>query len=101
MMEAKMRTLSIGLAVGALSCFAADSSLAQQEAKDIIAAQIRSQGYACDHPARATRDAAASKPYGVVWRLTCENSTYRVTLVPNLAAKVELIDQDAKAQSGQ
>ena len=49
---------------------------------------------------RAPRaNAEASKPNAVVWVLTCENSTYRVTLVPNLAAQVELLDESNKDSS--
>ena len=67
---------------------------AQHDAKEIIAAQLRSQGFACDIPKSATRDAAASKPNETVWIVVCEKATYRVTLVPNMAAHVELLSQD-------
>jgi hypothetical protein len=62
---------------------------AQEGPKDIIAAQIRSQGYACDSPQSAERDMAASTANETVWMLRCQNAGYRVTLIPNLAAKVE------------
>jgi hypothetical protein len=97
--EAKMQRAFLGLATLALACVAADSAAAQQEPKDIIAAQLRSQGYTCDDPKSAARDAKASKPYGAVWLLTCENNTYRVTLIPNLAAQVELVDEGDKDTS--
>src|SRR5689334_14439537 len=99
--EAKVKhgSFAIKLAALALTCVAAEAAGAQQDPKDIIAAQIRSQGYACDHPKVATRDAQASKPYSVVWLLTCENSAYRVTLVPNLAAKVEIVSQTGRDSS--
>ncbi len=61
--------------------------------KDDIAAQIRAQGYACDQPQSATRDAQASKPDEEVWLLRCEGASYRVRLVPDMAAQVERIDQ--------
>ena len=93
-------SLGLKLVILAMACVAAEAAVAQQDPKDIIASQIRSQGYACDHPKSSTRDAQASKPYGVVWILTCDNGTYRVTLVPNLAAKVELIDQGGPDDSG-
>jgi hypothetical protein len=67
------------------------SAMAQGDAKDIIAAQLRLQGYACSDPISATRDPKASKPNATVWILVCENATYRATLVPNLAAQVEVI----------
>ena len=72
----------LGLTVG---------SSAQQDPKDIIASQLRSQGFACDKPKSATRDTSASKPYETVWIVACEKATYRTTLVPNMAARVEVI----------
>jgi hypothetical protein len=45
--------------------------------KSRLAAQIRTQGFACDKPRHATRDAELSKPNYAVWVLKCENATYR------------------------
>ncbi len=56
---------------------------------DIIAVQIRKQGYQCNNPSKAKRDAQASRPDLPVWILTCENATYRVRLVGNLADRIE------------
>ena len=69
---------------------------AQDDAKDfvatdIVAAQIRAQGFACDNPQSAKRDARASQPNETVWLLACENASYRVTLVPDMGAKVETL----------
>jgi hypothetical protein len=64
---------------------------AQEGPKDIIAAQIRSQGYACDSPQSVERDVSASTANETVWMLHCQNASYRVTLIPNLAAKVEKV----------
>jgi hypothetical protein len=61
--------------------------------KDDIAAQIRAQGYACDQPQSATRDAQASRPDEEVWLLRCEGASYRVRLIPDMAAQVERIDK--------
>jgi hypothetical protein len=55
----------------------------------VLAAQIRSQGFACDDAQKATRDAKLSKPDYEVWVLTCKNATYRIGRYPDLAAKVE------------
>ena len=57
--------------------------------KSKLAAQIRTQGFACDKPLEATRDAKLSKPNYAVWVLKCENATYRIGRYPNLAANVE------------
>ena len=64
---------------------------AEETPKDMLAAQIRSQGFVCDKPQRAVRDAKQSKPDHDVWVLTCENATYRISRYPDLAAKVELV----------
>ena len=57
--------------------------------KDTLAARIRVQGSACDKPLSAVRDAKRSKPDEAVWVLKCENATYRIRLIPDMAAKVE------------
>ena len=74
----------------ALGLGASESCLAQETPVGIIAAHIRMQGYTCDDPRQAERDAKASKPNETVWTLDCGNATYRVTLVPNMAARVEV-----------
>ena len=66
---------------------------AGQSPKVDIAAQIRAQGYACDQPQSATKDAQASKPDEEVWLLRCEGASYRGRLIPDMAARVERIDQ--------
>jgi gas vesicle protein len=64
--------------------------LTQAEA-NIISDHIRRQGYDCDEPRHAERDEQASRPNGAVWTLSCRNAKYRVTLIPDMAANVELI----------
>jgi hypothetical protein len=61
--------------------------------KNIIAAQIRDQGYKCDSPQSAVRDMRASKPDKDVWVLQCEDASYRVRLIPDMAAKIKRIDK--------
>ena len=70
---------------------------AQAGPTDIIAAKIRGQGYACDSPQSAERDATASTANEVVWMLRCQNASYRVTLIPNMAAKVEKVESNTNA----
>ena len=60
-----------------------------QTAMNALAAQIRTQGFACDEPQNATRDAQLSKPDYDVWVLTCKNATYRIGRYADMAAKVE------------
>src|SRR5690242_7783780 len=62
---------------------------ADETPKDMIASQVRREGSRCDNPKSATRDQALSKPDEAVWVLTCENATYRVRLIPDMAAKIE------------
>ena len=40
-------------------------------------------------PVSAERDAALSRPDEAVWILKCQNASYRVRLIPDLAARVE------------
>jgi hypothetical protein len=63
------------------------SSYAQTPADD-LAAQVRSQGYGCDQPIAATRDARLSKRDSAVWILRCRDSAYRVRLDPDMAARI-------------
>jgi hypothetical protein len=56
---------------------------------DIIAVQIRKQGYECKNPESAKRDPDASSADLPVWILKCENASYRVRLVGNMADHIE------------
>jgi hypothetical protein len=60
----------------------------RQTSKEIIADQIRSQGFTCDKPENAKRDRERSKPDDAFWILKCEKTTYRVRLIPDMAAAV-------------
>ncbi|WP_024519539.1 hypothetical protein [Bradyrhizobium sp. Tv2a-2] len=60
--------------------------------KSMLAARIRTQGFACDNPLEATRDTKLSKPNYAVWVLKCDNATYRISRHPNLVAKVEKLE---------
>jgi hypothetical protein len=71
--------------------FGSVARAAGQSPKEDIAAQIRTQGYVCERPLRAVRDARRSKPDYDVWVLKCSNATYRVGRYPDLAAKVEVL----------
>ena len=59
---------------------------------EIIAVQIRDQGYACDKALSAERDEKFSKPGEDATILKCGNASYRVRLIPDMAAKVEKLD---------
>ena len=59
--------------------------------QDVLAAQIRTQGFACDKALSSRRDAKRSKPDHQVWVLRCSNATYRVSRFPDMAAQVQKI----------
>ena len=58
---------------------------------DLLAVQIREQGYRCANAIKAERDAQRSKADEAVWVLQCDDGTYRIRLIPDMAAKVEKI----------
>ena len=62
---------------------------AEEMPAEIIAGQ-RDQGYSCDKALSAERDGERSDD--AVWILKCQNATYRVRLVPDMAAHVERLD---------
>jgi hypothetical protein len=62
---------------------------AQETAKELLAIQIRSQGYRCDMPVSAKRDQKHSGPDVSVWILRCEQNSYRMRLAPDMAARVQ------------
>jgi hypothetical protein len=63
--------------------------VAAETPQSMLAAQIRLQGFTCDKPLGASRDAKRSRPDRAVWILKCSNATYRVTRAPDMVAKVE------------
>jgi hypothetical protein len=65
-----------------------------EDTQNILAAQLRDQGYACDRPQSAERDVQASTPDEAVWVVQCENARYRMRLDPDMAAKVERLDSN-------
>jgi hypothetical protein len=83
--------LSAGAVAGVL---VGSPCLAQERPAEIIAAHIRTQGYACDKALSAQRNRKASQPNETVWLLRCSNGIYNVTLVPDLAAKVVLVKDE-------
>ena len=88
-----LTVLVLGLAFGAGDIALISSAQAQQETDaEIIAVQIRKQGYTCGKAEKAERDVKASKPNVPVWILTCDNARYRVHVLADLADKVERLD---------
>lgn len=60
---------------------------ADERPAEIIAAQIRDQGYMCANALSAERE--HPELGDAVWILNCDKATYRVRLIPDMAAKVE------------
>jgi hypothetical protein len=96
-----MRILALSVIAalgGALALNATESALsttaqAQDEsAASVIAVQIRKQGFTCSKAKSAKKESGASRPDLPVWILDCDNASYRVQLVPNMAAKVEQLN---------
>ena len=81
------------LLLAALTGAGVFTASAQENATSIVADQIRAQGYKCNSPQSAKQDAQASEPDEAVWILQCESGSYRVRLIPDMAARVEKIDQ--------
>jgi hypothetical protein len=89
--------LGVGLAVPSIldagssgsSLIGSSAHAAKETTQGMLAAQIRMQGFACDEPLSAVRDAKRSKPDHAVWVLKCSNATYRISRIPDMAAKVE------------
>lgn len=65
---------------------------AQVTPPETLAAQLRLQGYRCDDPVSVQQDARLSKPDETVWTLRCNNASYRMRLIPDMAARVEKLD---------
>ena len=74
---------------GVLALGGASLQAAEETVQSMLAAQIRSQGFACDKALVAGKDAKRSRPDHAVWVLRCSNATYRVSRAPDMAAKVE------------
>jgi hypothetical protein len=82
----------IGFALGVLLVSGLTGSAAvAQTVQNVLAAQIRTQGYPCDQALGAKKDARRSKPDHDVWVLRCSNATFRISRAPDMAAKVEVL----------
>ena len=68
-------------ALAALTGVGVFTASAQEDPTNIVADQIRAQGFKCDSPQSAKRDGQASKPDEPVWILQCESGSYRVRLI--------------------
>ncbi|MFL5240189.1 MAG: hypothetical protein ACJ8EL_21845, partial [Rhizomicrobium sp.] len=69
------RTLRFSLFAGMMGGLAASlAQAAEERPQDMLAAQIRMQGFTCDKPLSATMDAKRSRRDHAVWILKCSNA---------------------------
>jgi hypothetical protein len=74
-----------------VSAAVAGAAGAQEETPaEIVAAQVRTQGYPCDKALGAER--LSNAPNAAVWVLRCGNASYWVRLTPDMGARVERIE---------
>lgn len=83
---------SIPLFFVGVSSSVASAAEELEKPAEIVAAQIRRQGYTCKDPVDAKADPELSKPNEDVWLLQCKSERYRVRLIPDMDAKVERLD---------
>jgi hypothetical protein len=81
--------VALSLIIGATMTY---QVAAQETAKELLAIQIRDQGKRCDTPVSAKRDTKHSKADVTVWVLRCETRSYRMTLTPDMAARVQRLN---------
>jgi hypothetical protein len=72
-----------------VAILAAASSRADDEAARVAADAVREQGFPCQEPASAERDAEASKPDEAVWILQCKDGRYEVRFKGDTKAEIE------------
>jgi hypothetical protein len=89
-----IQALRLFCIASAAACAMFTNGYAQDESVeiDVLADQIRSQGFACSDPVSAERVAAESVSDEPVYLLKCETATYQIRLVPDQAAKVIKIE---------
>ena len=85
-----MKTVPLAFTAMSLQLAFFPAQAADEMPAEIIAVQIREQGYACDKALSARREHPELDD--AVWILKCDNASYRVRLIPDMAAKVERVD---------
>ena len=72
-----------------LSCLAlvgAETAMAQEVSKDIVATAVRERGYECDDPERVKPDPEHTAPDEKAWIIRCESRSYRVKFMGDRGA---------------
>ena len=95
MLQKPLSAIALGIALIPVAPAAIDGARrahAQQIPPAVdIAAQVRTQGYPCEGDASALKLTRQSWPDEPLWILTCTNATYRVRLIPDMAARIERV----------
>lgn len=81
---------AVAVAAVSLICLHAGAQDLRREL-EIVAAQVRKQGFSCQNPNAVESIESDSTPHQRVYVLKCEGMVYRVHLVPDRAAKVHEI----------
>jgi len=85
-------TLSVCFSPASPNNGVAEATDKEEVPAEVIAVQIRRQGFACKLPVSAKHDTENSTPGEAAWLLQCATEKYRVRLIPDMAAKVEQLE---------
>lgn len=66
-----------------------DFAAAQEDPKDVVAAAVRQNGYACTAPQEVSADPKDTSPDEKAWIIRCEERAYRVKFLGDRGAEVE------------
>lgn len=95
MLQKHLSAVGLGVALLQIPLAGVDGSRAahaqQIPPAEDIAAQVRTQGHPCEGAPSALKLTRQSWPDEPLWILTCTNATYRVRLVPDMAARIERV----------
>lgn len=89
MRHSALTTSALAAAISGVLIVPANS---QDDAKAMIADQVRAQQHPCGTAESAVRDEELSKPDSEVWTLTCDDATYQVRLRPDMASEIRKLD---------
>lgn len=84
-----LAVVDLGIATACIS-WTTTVNAAEEQPAEVLAAQIRKQGFPCDQPGMAVIESRAVDK--IVWKLECKNATYLVHPIPGRAAIVEKIN---------
>ncbi len=84
------------LSLGGFAAYVSGAQAQLEMTKEILAVQLRKQGFDCTTPMSAEREEAQSAPNETVWILKCDNASYRMRLVPDMAAAIEKLKDNSK-----